>query len=117
VSAARALADEFVTAILDKLESDPATARRLRAALSIDPTRYSQMDLPPGMSKRAYLRHCARRDWPSHSEGRLRITMRSDFLTWAASRKSALRAPDVQIQDPGAYLAALGATPAKRKAR
>lgn len=122
MNATAALASEILDAALDRLESDPSVATRLRAIMSGQAATYSQDDLPPHMSKRAYLDHCTRGDWPNRKVGRLRITLKSDFDAWTNSRATQKRPPAAAessggVVDHEAYLLALGARPSKRRGR
>ena len=119
MNAAYALAAELLDAVIARLESDPASVKRLRAIVTGSDATYSQDERPPRMTRRAYMDHCARRDWPSRKQGRLRVSMRSDVDAWLAARGVAARtiAAPPGIVDPDAYLLALGARPAKKRGR
>lgn len=81
-NAARSL-DTVVAELVDLI------AERVEAKLHAE---YTQDALPPGMSKRSYLEHCAAKDWPCRKDGRLRITRRPDFDAWKVSRTTRTRA-------------------------
>lgn len=99
-------------ALIDVIADRVAEKLRYRAAED-----YSQDRLPPNMSRRAYLQHCARGTWPVLKVGRLRVTTRADYESWLVSRRRGLRSvPIVEAVSDEDYLKALGGKPARKRA-